>query len=335
MQLLVREAYTLGDILKDAALNFFNPDHRLFWAYLLISFFVIGVISFSYYYGRGRKFRVNEFLRFCFPKSVYLHPSAIMDYKIYFITPLFGRLTKPIMSVYSNAGVAYGVTVALNSWLGPQEVQPNPDWLVLLALTLTLAVLTDFGRFIDHLIEHYVPLLWQIHRVHHSAEVLTPVTAFRSHPLSGMASWPIRATLIGGFQGLVLYHFLGQPPLVTILGLNIVETAFHVLGSNLRHTHVWVSFGPFWSHIFMSPAQHQIHHSADPKHHDKNFGFIFAFWDWMFGTLYIPKEKEELVFGLGEPQVHPNLKEAYIEPLRNMRGILSGGLNRTGQSDTT
>jgi len=75
--------------------------------------------------------------------------------------------------------------------------------------------------------------------------------------------------------------------------------AYHLI-SNLRHTHVWVSFGPVWSRYFISPAQHQIHHSADEKHFHTNIGWAFAIWDRLFGTLYVPEGKEEITYGLGD-----------------------------------
>lgn len=48
----------------------------------------------------------------------------------------------------------------------------------------------------------------------------------------------------------------------------------------------------------MSPAQHQIHHSKTEEHRDKNFGFLFAFWDLFAGSLVIPHEKMEIQYGL-------------------------------------
>jgi hypothetical protein len=38
------------------------------------------------------------------------------------------------------------------------------------------------------------------------------------------------------------------------------------------------------------PAHHHVHHSANPKHFNKNFGSCLALWDWMFGTLYVPEK---------------------------------------------
>jgi sterol desaturase/sphingolipid hydroxylase (fatty acid hydroxylase superfamily) len=60
-----------------------------------------------------------------------------------------------------------------------------------------------------------------------------------------------------------------------------------LLLGHLRHTHVWISFGPFLESIFASPAQHQIHQSRAPRHVDKNFAQFFSFLDGMLGTLYV------------------------------------------------
>ena len=62
---------------------------------------------------------------------------------------------------------------------------------------------------------------------------------------------------------------------------------------------------------------HQIHHSSDPKHRNKNLGSYLAIWDFFFGTLYIPENKEELKFGLSvkNPNPHKTLEDAYINSL--------------------
>jgi sterol desaturase/sphingolipid hydroxylase (fatty acid hydroxylase superfamily) len=57
--------------------------------------------------------------------------------------------------------------------------------------------------------------------------------------------------------------------------------------------------------LLMSPAHHQIHHSRDPAHFNKNLGSCLALWDWMFGTLYIPAaEREPLDFGVEPDREH-------------------------------
>ena len=88
-----------------------------------------------------------------------------------------------------------------------------------------------------------------------------------------------------GSGGKSQFVAIGPVSVTSAFGMNIFACLFMLLGSNLRHTHLWIDYGPRLSRILISPAQHQIHHSADPRHFDKNIGFIFAFWDDLFGTL--------------------------------------------------
>jgi sterol desaturase/sphingolipid hydroxylase (fatty acid hydroxylase superfamily) len=104
-----------------------------------------------------------------------------------------------------------------------------------------------------------------------------------------------------------------------VLGLNAVIFVYYVMGYPLRHSHVWISYGPTLSRFFISPAQHQIHHSSAEKHWDKNMGGFFALWDWIFGTLYVPKQREELVYGLpgDEGKEYSGVAQLYVQPFRN------------------
>ncbi|HMQ57251.1 MAG TPA: sterol desaturase family protein, partial [Rhizobiaceae bacterium] len=121
----------------------------------------------------------------------------------------------------------------------------------------------------------------------------------------------------------VLFFITSDINLVTIGGANIIYAVFNVLGSNFRHTHIWISYGPVLERILISPAQHQIHHSLEVEHHNKNYGEVFAIWDWMFGTLYVPQGRTELRFGLADrrgnllAQPHPTLKDALVGPFRD------------------
>ena len=67
----------------------------------------------------------------------------------------------------------------------------------------------------------------------------------------------------------------------------------------------------------MSPAQHQIHHSVEERHHDKNFGTVLSLWDWLGGTLYLAEKGQELRYGLtGDPAPETNgLAALYLRPV--------------------
>ena len=43
-----------------------------------------------------------------------------------------------------------------------------------------------------------------------------------------------------------------------------------------------------------------IHHSCKPEHIDKNLAFMFPIWDWLFGTYHLPRQRPEMIMGLGD-----------------------------------
>ena len=92
---------------------------------------------------------------------------------------------------------------------------------------------------------------------------------------------------------------------------------------HLQHTHMWIAFRGVFGRIFISPAHHQVHHSADPKHFNTNFGSCLALWDWMFGTLYVPqKEREPLVFGVPDHPDGHTVKAELADPFIKAAGHL-------------
>jgi len=92
---------------------------------------------------------------------------------------------------------------------------------------------------------------------------------------------------------------------------------------HLQHSHMWIAFRGLAGRIFISPAHHQVHHSENPKHFNKNFGSCLALWDWMFGTLYVPaKKREKLTFGVaGRADAH-SVKGELVAPFFDAAGHL-------------
>ena len=73
----------------------------------------------------------------------------------------------------------------------------------------------------------------------------------------------------------------------------------------------------------MSPAQHHIHHSTAKEHIDKNFGVALSVWDWMFGSLSLSKNEDQLRFGLSGEQSfdYHSLKGLYLVPFQQAAGL--------------
>jgi sterol desaturase/sphingolipid hydroxylase (fatty acid hydroxylase superfamily) len=166
-----------------------------------------------------------------------------------------------------------------------------------------------------------VPLLWEFHKVHHTAQVLTPLTNFRVHPVYTWIFANILAFSAAIANGLGNYIFGDTTYQYALSDTNIILVLFIHTYVHLQHSHVWISFRGVLGRIFVSPAHHQVHHSGDPKHFNKNFGSCLALWDWMFGTLYVPqKERESLTFGFPDhPDAH-TFKGELVNPLINAAG---------------
>lgn len=292
---------------------------RLHWANIA-GFLVFSAIAVLVHRRAGSRMRLRSFLEFVFPPEYYGHRSAMVDYQIFLINHVLAP-AKLVTRALSDMAMAGLVLSALTAAFGSPVGLALPAAGGLLLYTLLVVLVVDFAGWAGHRIMHCVPVLWEFHKLHHSAEVLTPITYYRIHPVEEVVAAAVSVLISGSFSGALAYLLFEQPSLLTIFGVNIVVAPFQLVG-NLRHSHIWLSWGPVISRILISPAQHQIHHSADPKHRGRNYGSIFAIWDWMFGTLYVPREKEELKFGLSGPSPHTTVKAAYIAPFRAATDVL-------------
>lgn len=299
-------------------------EERIYWVYLVTAL-LLALASFRDLRAEGGERR--GFLRWVFDRDVWLHPSAKVDYAFFFVDALLIALLVLPWLGGSAAGWVLGRDVA--TALVPRGAADGllPGWALALLLTLAFVVAMDLALFLVHWAQHRVPLLWEFHKVHHSAEVLTPITVYRMHPLDNLLNMTFTGLFTGAVLGASAWALPDDARLVTVAGLDVLTFLFYVVGYNLRHSHVWLDWGPALSHVLVSPAQHQIHHSVDPRHWDKNMGFMLAVWDWLFGTLYVPRTREPLVFGLGsdETKEFSTVGALYLRPVR---GALSA-LRRT------
>jgi sterol desaturase/sphingolipid hydroxylase (fatty acid hydroxylase superfamily) len=284
--------------LFEAGLAFLQRQSPLYWPFL-VSTLAVGLIVWRWG-GRddGAPPSWHEFRRRYLGRALWWHPSARADYRYY----LVNAVVHPLIlgpALLTGAAIAGGLNSLLRPALGEPASLGEAGWPMKLAFTLIFFLAYDFGRFVAHCALHDVPLLWEFHKPHHSAEVLTPFTAFRAHPidLAVMAWVPALTT------GVVTWAFqrLGGPGVgvYTFLGLHVMLWGFNLLG-NLKHWQVWISYGPVLDYWLISPAHHQLHHSAEPRHFGRNRGFELAIWDRLYGTFVRPRRGEEFRLGLGD-----------------------------------
>jgi sterol desaturase/sphingolipid hydroxylase (fatty acid hydroxylase superfamily) len=292
---------------------------RIFIGYLL-SAFLFAIVVYRDLRRRAPEPPKAGLFGYLFPKAVYLHPSAIADYKFYLIDRIVFALLLPPVLIYIEP-----MTVTIHNWLNATFGQIETPYFqntvgIIVLITLLQSLVNDFLLYVMHYLHHKVPTLWEFHKVHHSTEVLTPISAYRMHPVE--VALTMNATAIGAavVAATVGYFMDATPMVITVASVNIIQFLFYVFAFNLRHSHVPLGYGPWLSYVFVSPWMHQVHHSRETRHIDKNLGFIFGFWDWMFGTLYVPKRGETFSMGLGDgehTQFH-SVTALYFRPFANI-----------------
>ena len=245
---------------------------------------------------RELKFRV--LVRALFPRYLLSSPSSKADVGFFmFNSFMFGMLFG--WAILSHQMVSGLVIDGLSAKFGAMPPVACGEFTAACLLTLALFLAYEFGYWLDHYLSHRLPFLWEFHKVHHSAEVLSPLTNARVHPFDTLVFFNILALVMGTTDGAVNY-LLGKPvQQFAVTNINVIVLFFTYLIGHLQHSHFWIAFTGPWGRLFLSPAHHQIHHSTNPIHFDKNLGSFLAVWDWMFGTLHIPaRQREKLSFGL-------------------------------------
>jgi len=199
----------------------------------------------------------------------------------------------------------------------------------LVAFTVLIFLARDFGTFLAHWLHHRIPILWEFHKVHHTTRALTPFSAFRAHPVDDLVTISLSEALAAPVLFAFVWVYGDEVGAWTILGVHGFVLLFRMAGYHLRHSHLWLSFGPRWGRVFISPAAHQIHHSRDPRHWDRNMGKVLAIWDGLFGTLYLPgREAEELEYGVSDEvdALYDSVPRLYLRPFEGcLRRLLALG----------
>lgn len=309
---------------------FIDPKKRIFLGFLAAA----GLIGLAFLTFRYR-ISPRRAIRHLFTPKVWLSSSAKADYRVFALNQavMMGLaprlLSKLVLAtlIFEYLHIVFAGRPSVALWL--------PAWGVALAYTVTQFLLDDASKYLLHRWLHRWPVLWAFHKVHHSAETLTPFTVFRTHPVEGVL-FALRATLVQAVTVAVfVFFFSDRADLATILGANLFLFLFNAFGSNLRHTHLKISYGPMIERFLISPMQHQIHHSLSPRHFDKNFGAVLAIWDWMGNSLYRPQRSERLRFGLIQDNDKPHaLSTLYAAPLSDAARCVTHSLIKGWQSMT-
>jgi sterol desaturase/sphingolipid hydroxylase (fatty acid hydroxylase superfamily) len=172
-----------------------------------------------------------------------------------------------------------------------------PFWLQVVIFLL----IADFLEWCIHNLLHRVEWLWKFHRLHHSIHTMDWIGNFRFH-----------------WGEVLVYNSIKYLPLA-LLGANpkviLITAVVSTLIGHLNHSNLNISWGPL-RFILNSPRMHIWHHEKFLRGKaGKNFAVVFSFWDWIFGTAYMPlhKQPEEIGFE-GDERFSDSLIDRFFIP---------------------
>lgn len=191
-----------------------------------------------------------------------------------------------LMLAVANGIGLLGLSALAKHWgfkLGLIDLQfaHGKGLIFVLGATWLAAIIGDFFFYWFHLALHKSKVLWQHHKMHHMDRELEAVTVARQNWIEAfmqLVSITIPVAIFFKIDDLDPWN-LG---LLAALSTLVFQTLI-----SLGHVNVRLQAGRA-SIIFCTPQMHRIHHSRLPEHQDKNFAFIFPFWDVLFGTYYAP-----------------------------------------------
>jgi sterol desaturase/sphingolipid hydroxylase (fatty acid hydroxylase superfamily) len=306
----------LNDLLAGALFHLaFSAVSRTYWIYVFASVAIAVGLSFRH---KQSATQLPNHLR-SFARASWVSRSAINDYGLIMINALLIATVLRIFIPELPPLVTWWSDTLKRLW---PHIGTGSAWWTPVLLAFCLFIADDFMRFLSHYLEHRLLWLWELHKVHHSAEVLNFFTADRHHPLSSIYYRVLFGMSVVLVNGIFLAFFANKISPAALMGGNIFWVASNLLGGTLRHSSVWLSFGPRVERWLISPAMHQIHHSTNEAHFDRNFGGTLAVWDRMCGTLYTTTSTREIItYGLGaETADYQSLSQLYLTPLRRICG---------------
>jgi sterol desaturase/sphingolipid hydroxylase (fatty acid hydroxylase superfamily) len=279
----------------------------------LVMFFSLALIIYLAAAGR-RRLSVIDYVRYVVPFRDWKSRTAFVDVCFYVAFKLAAGLQRALGILVSVqvAAVGHGILVAS---FGPTHAAPL-SFGILAACYLVTFLVGDFTLYATHNLVHRVPILWELHKVHHSATFLSPFTKYRQHPLDDQINIIPNLVAVGMVIAAIRYIYAFSDAQAALM-LICVESFGAIIGLDpFRHSHIPVSFGPL-EKVLQSPNMHRLHHSSDPKHFNKNFGQRLSVWDWIFGTAAAAPVGEPLAFGIGDGKDcdYDTILKCYVMPL--------------------
>lgn len=170
------------------------------------------------------------------------------------------------------------------------QLNLNDHGFLTLVVLVVSVLLLDMLIYWQHRLFHQIPLLWRLHRVHHSDRGFDISTGVRFHPLEIVLSMLIKG-------GLIL--LIGVSPIAVLLFETLLSSCAIFNHGNVR---LPAALDRLLRKILVTPDMHRIHHSEIINETNSNYGFSITWWDKLFGSYCVEAAagKENIVLGLSQ-----------------------------------
>ena len=213
-----------------------------------------------------------------YKRSIKTYKRWLINFTFVLLNTLALRFLFPVLAV-SFAGICSQYNIGFLNYFN------IPIWIALILAFLLL----DLGIWLQHLLFHHISFLWRFHKIHHSDEEVDFTTGVRFHPLE---------IIISMIYKLILIAVIG-PPVALVIIFEIVLNASSIF--NHGNIKISKSFDIALRKLIVTPNMHRIHHSAEEKETNSNYGFNLSVWDKLFGTYNKrSKKRDNIIIGLKE-----------------------------------
>jgi sterol desaturase/sphingolipid hydroxylase (fatty acid hydroxylase superfamily) len=206
-------------------------------------------------------------------------------------------------------GVAIAVALAgeAHGW-GLINAVGLPGWV---AVPLAVVAL-DLAIYFQHVTFHAVPVLWRLHRVHHSDLDVDVTTGTRFHPIEILVSTGVKCAAVAA---------IGAPAVAVLMFEGLLNATAMFNHANAR---LPAGLDRLLRWLVVTPDMHRVHHSVVYNESSSNFGFNLPWWDRLFGTYQAQPAAghERMTLGVDafRTQADLRLDRLLVQPFRDTPG---------------
>lgn len=208
-------------------------------------------------------------------------------------------LIRIVLPTGLTAVALLGVTEQWGLW----QLVHLPDSL---NIVLSLVVL-DLLIYWQHRLFHRVPLLWKLHKVHHSDREFDVTTSVRFHPIE------------------IVFSLLIKVAAIIVLGVNPIAVFLFeiILSAMAQFNHGNVGLSPVVDSLLrifvVTPDMHRVHHSVIGRECNSNYGFNISIWDRLFKSYCAQPSAghRDMEIGLEDSQSKYDIFDLLVMPFKS------------------